>query len=86
LNVDNLLLSLNHQAMWSQPQDSWLLGLSVCCNTARWSVARWERTLTAQTIISLEVPQEDREEETGPLPVTSFSHDSRSCEGITDKS
>lgn len=43
-----------------------------------------ERTLTAQTIISLEVPQGNREEETEPLPDTSFSHNSHSYEGIMD--
>lgn len=70
-----------------------------CCSTylksvLGWTVhARWtqnqhrsrERTLTAQTIISLEVPQvpneEEEEEEEEPGRVRSSSHDSQSCRG-----
>lgn len=42
-----------------------------------------ERTMTAQTIISLEVSQvpEVPQEETQPVAVRSFSHDQSSCQG-----
>ncbi|XP_074480237.1 olfactory receptor 2A25 isoform X1 [Sebastes fasciatus] len=44
-----------------------------------------ERTLTAQTIISLQVSQvPEEEEETRPMSVRRSSHDSESCQGDTD--
>lgn len=45
-----------------------------------------ERTMTAQTIISLEVSQvpEVPQEETQPVAVRSFSHDQSSCQGNTE--
>lgn len=61
------------------------LGWTVRANWSHTQPRGRERTLTTQTIISLEVPQEDRDEETGPLPVTSVSHDSHSCQGMTEK-
>lgn len=69
-----------------------------CCSRYLKSVLGWtvhaswphavhrarERTLTAQTIISLEASQVPEEEETRPIPVRSSSHDSESCRGDTD--
>ncbi|XP_040886864.1 odorant receptor 131-2 [Toxotes jaculatrix] len=70
-----------------------------CCSRYLKSVLGWtvraswqhphhrarERTLTAQTIISLEVSQAPAEEqETTPVSVRSSSHDSHSCQGDTN--
>ncbi|MEQ2270753.1 hypothetical protein XENORESO_011646 [Xenotaenia resolanae] len=86
LRKEELLEQLNRRFPCCSRHLKAALGWTVRANWPHSQPRGRERTLTAQTIISLEVPQEDREEETGPLPVTSFSHDSRSCEGITDKS
>ncbi|XP_012730155.1 odorant receptor 131-2 [Fundulus heteroclitus] len=79
LRKEELLEQLNRRFPCCSRYLKAVLGRTV---RATWSHApsiRRERTLTAQTIISLEIPQEDREEETGPLP------DSPSCEGVTDE-
>ncbi|XP_045920328.1 odorant receptor 131-2 [Micropterus dolomieu] len=60
------------------------LGWTVNVNWTQTQPKTRERTLTAQTIISLEVPQVPQEEETSPMPVRSSSHDLHSCQDDSD--
>ncbi|XP_070710534.1 odorant receptor 131-2 [Pempheris klunzingeri] len=61
-----------------------VLGWTVRVNWAHSHHKTRERTLTAQTIISLEVSQVHKEEETSPMSVRSSSHDLNSCQGDAD--
>ncbi|XP_005751600.1 olfactory receptor 51E1 [Pundamilia nyererei] len=60
-----------------------VLGWTVRANWSHVPYRTRERTMTAQTIISLEVSQvpEVPQEETQPVAVRSFSHDQSSCQG-----
>ncbi|XP_032438664.1 odorant receptor 131-2 [Xiphophorus hellerii] len=84
LRKEELLEQLNRRFPCCSRYLKAVLGWTVRANWPHTQPRGRERTLTAQTIISLEVPQENREEETEPLPDTSFSHNSHSYEGIMD--
>ncbi|KAM4713846.1 olfactory receptor 2A25 [Anableps anableps] len=85
LRKEELLEQLNRRFPCCSRYLKVVLGWTVRANWSHTQPRGRERTLTAQTILSLEVPQEDREEETGPLPVTGFSHDLHSFEGVMEK-
>ncbi|XP_041842614.1 odorant receptor 131-2 [Melanotaenia boesemani] len=79
LRKEELLEQLNHRFPCCSRYLKPLLGWTVRANWPHKEHISRERTLTAQTIISAEIPQpqkEEEEEETGPLPITCSSHDS----------
>ncbi|XP_054916177.1 odorant receptor 131-2 [Poeciliopsis prolifica] len=76
LRKEELLEQLNRRFPCCSRYLKAVLGWTVRANWSRTQPRGRERTLTVQTIISLEVPQENREEETEPD--TSLSHDSHS--------
>lgn len=79
LRKEELLEQLNHRFPCCSRYLKTLLGWTIRANWPHKEHISRERTLTAQTIISAEIPQpqkEEEEEETGPLPITCSSHDS----------
>ncbi|XP_042258381.1 odorant receptor 131-2 [Thunnus maccoyii] len=94
LRKEELLEQLSHRFPYCSRYLKRVLGWTVRANWPHIEHISRERTLTAQTIISLETPQvpeeeeeeeeEEREEETGPVLVRSSSHDLHSCQGEKD--
>ncbi|KAM4537257.1 odorant receptor 131-2 [Odontesthes bonariensis] len=86
LRKEELLEQLNDRFPCCSRYLKTFLGWTVRANWPQTQHRGRERTLTAQTIISAEISQvpEEQEEETGPLPLTSSSHDShqREAEGV----
>ncbi|XP_030017845.1 olfactory receptor 2A25 isoform X2 [Sphaeramia orbicularis] len=88
LRKEELLVQLSHRFPCCATYLKSVLGWTVHAKWTQNQHKSRERTLTAQTIISLEVPQvpneeeEEEEEETGR--VMSSSHDSQSCQGDMD--
>ncbi|XP_047455727.1 odorant receptor 131-2 [Mugil cephalus] len=82
LRKEELLEQLSHRFPCCSRYLKSVLGWTVQGNWPHTHHRGRERTLTAQTIISLEVPQvPEAEEEARPMPVRSSSHDSDSCQG-----
>lgn len=86
LRKEELLEQLNHRFPCCSRYLKMALGWTVRANWPHTHHITRERTLTAQTILSLEVPQvpEEEEGETRPMSVRSSSHDLHSCRGDTD--
>ncbi|XP_015234962.1 PREDICTED: olfactory receptor 2A25-like [Cyprinodon variegatus] len=76
LRKEELLEQLNRRFPCCSRYLKAVLGRTVRANWPHTPPGGRERTLTVQTIISSEVPQEDRDEESGPLPGSSLSHES----------
>ncbi|XP_061565540.1 uncharacterized protein zgc:194312 [Cololabis saira] len=87
LRKEELLEQLHHRFPCCSRYLKAALGWTVQANWPHTQPRARERTLTAQTIISAEISQipEEQEEETGPLSVASFSHDSSSYQDVMDK-
>ncbi|KAM6909570.1 uncharacterized protein FYW49_013410 [Xenentodon cancila] len=87
LRKEELMEQLNHRFPCLSRYLKTALGWTVQANWPHTKPRARERTLTAQTIISAEIPQvpEEQEEETGPLSGPSSSHDSCSYQEIMDK-
>ncbi|XP_069025854.1 probable G-protein coupled receptor 148 [Embiotoca jacksoni] len=85
LRKEELLEQLSHRFPCCSRYLKSVLGWTVRANWPHTYHRTRERTLTTQTILSVEVPHVPREEEDSrPMPVTSSSHDSRSGQGDTD--
>lgn len=84
LRKEELLEQLSHRFPCCSRYLKSVLGWTVRNNWPHTPHISRERTLTAQTIISLQVSQAPEEEEARPIPVRSFSHDSDSCQGDMD--
>lgn len=85
LRKEELLEQLSHRFPCCSRYLKSVLGWTVRNNWTHTQHITRERTLTAQTIISLQVSQApEEEEETRPIPVRSSSHDSDSCQGDMD--
>nr|XP_046235906.1 odorant receptor 131-2 [Scatophagus argus] len=87
LRKEELLEQLSHRFPCCSRYLKTVLGWTVRVNWTHAHQRTRERTLTAQTIISLEVAQvqeDEEEEETRPVPVMSSSHDLDSCQSDTD--
>ncbi|XP_022069136.2 odorant receptor 131-2 [Acanthochromis polyacanthus] len=85
LRKEELLEQLSHRFPCCSRYMKAVLGWTVRANWPQTHHRTRERTLTAQTIISLEVPPVTEEErETTPMPVRSSSHDLNACHSNTD--
>lgn len=84
LRKEELLEQLSHRFPCCSRYLKSVLGWTVRVNWTHSHRKTRERTLTAQTIISLEVPQPREAEETTPMSVMSSSHDLESCQGDAD--
>ncbi|KAM7366302.1 hypothetical protein PAMP_015752 [Pampus punctatissimus] len=89
LRKEELLEQLSHRFPCCSRYLKRVLGWTVRVNWIHTHHKSRERTLTAQTIISLEATQnledeEEKEEETEPVTVRSSSHDLHSCQDDTD--
>ncbi|XP_072232893.1 probable G-protein coupled receptor 148 [Leuresthes tenuis] len=86
LRKEELMEQLNDRFPCCSRYLKTFLGWTVRVNWPQTQHRGRERTLTAQTIISAEISQvpEEQEEETGPLPLTSSSRDSDSCQRETE--
>ncbi|KAM9335663.1 olfactory receptor 10G7 [Symphorus nematophorus] len=88
LRKEELMEELSHRFPCCSRYLKAVLGWTVRSNWTHSHHKARERTLTAQTIISLEtpqVPEQEKEEEMRPISsVRSSSHDSDSCQGDTD--
>ncbi|XP_034712220.1 odorant receptor 131-2 isoform X2 [Etheostoma cragini] len=84
LRKEELLEQLSHRFPCCSRHLKSVLGWTVHANWPHTQHMARERALTAQTIISLQVPQVPEQEETGPMSVRSSSHDLDSCPGDTD--
>ncbi|XP_070848821.1 odorant receptor 131-2 [Chaetodon trifascialis] len=84
LRKEELLEQLSHRFPCCSRYLKSVLGWTVHVNWTHSHHHARERTLTAQTIISLEAPQTPEAEETRPMSVISSSHDFDSCQGDTD--
>ncbi|KAK2863101.1 hypothetical protein Q5P01_002634 [Channa striata] len=85
LRKEELLEQMNHRFPCCSRYLKTVLGWTVRASWPHTRPRARERTLTAQTIISLEVSQvPEREEEIRPQSFRSSSHDSSSCQGDTD--
>uniref|UniRef100_A0A1A8ENM6 Olfactory receptor 11A1-like n=3 Tax=Nothobranchius TaxID=28779 RepID=A0A1A8ENM6_9TELE len=83
LRKEELLEQLNHRFPCCSRYLKSVLGWTVRASWSHIPPSSRERSLTAQTILSLETPLGDKEEEeTGPLSVSPFS---QSSQGSTDK-
>lgn len=85
LRKEELLEQLSHRFPCCSRYMKAVLGWTVRANWPQTHHKTRERTLTAQTIISLEVPPVAEEErETTPMPVRSSSHDLNACHSNTN--
>ncbi|XP_070786021.1 odorant receptor 131-2 [Enoplosus armatus] len=84
LRKEELLEQLGHRFPCCSRYLKSALGWTVHVNWTHTQHKTRERTLTGQTIISLEVPQVPEKEETMPMSVTSSSHDLHPCHGNAD--
>lgn len=85
LRKEELLERLSHRFPCCSRYMKAVLGWTVRANWPQTHHITRERTLTAQTILSLEVPPVTEEErETTPMPVRSSSHDLSACHSNTD--
>lgn len=84
LRKEELLEQLSHRFPICSRYLKGVLGWTVHVNWTHSQHRSRERTLTAQTIISLEVPQVPDEEETQPMSVRCSSHDLDSCQDNMD--
>ncbi|CAN9509627.1 unnamed protein product [Ophioblennius macclurei] len=88
LRKEELLEQLSHRFPFCSRYLKAVLGWTVRGSWTHIHHPARERSLTAQTIVSLEVPQvreeEEQEEETRSMSVRSVSHDLHSCRGDAD--
>ncbi|KAF1380636.1 hypothetical protein PFLUV_G00165940 [Perca fluviatilis] len=87
LRKEELMEQLSHRFPCCSRYLKSALGWTVHANWPHTQHITRERSLTAQTIISLQVPQSSQvleQEETRPMSVRSSSHDLDSCPGDTD--
>lgn len=85
LRKEELLEQLSHRFPCCSRYLKGVLGWTVRANWPHTQHITRERTLTAQTIISLQLSQVPEEEETKPMStIRSSSHDLDSCQGDTD--
>ncbi|XP_044041041.1 odorant receptor 131-2 [Siniperca chuatsi] len=84
LRKEELIEQLSHKFPCCSRYLKSVLGWTVHVNWTHSQHKTRERTLTAQTIISLEVPQVPEEEQTTAMSVRSSPHDLHSCQGDAD--
>ncbi|XP_054457619.1 odorant receptor 131-2 isoform X2 [Anoplopoma fimbria] len=84
LRKEELLEQLGHRFPCCSRYLKSFLGWTVRTSWPHTQHTPRERTLTAQTIISIQVSQVPEEEETRPMSVRSSSHDLDSCQDSTD--
>ncbi|XP_035531173.1 odorant receptor 131-2 [Morone saxatilis] len=84
LRKEELLEQLSHRFPCCSRYLKSVLGWTVHVNWEHTYLKTRERTMTAQTIISLELPQVPEKEETRPMSITSSSYDLDSCQGDMD--
>ncbi|XP_078132656.1 olfactory receptor 2A25 [Sander vitreus] len=84
LRKEELMEQLSHRFPCCSRYLKSVLGWTVHANWPHTQHITRERTFTAQTIISLQVPQVPEQEETMPMSVRSSSHDLDSCQGDKD--